>query len=87
MTTLNISLPDAMRDFIEEQIKESDYSTVSEYLRHLIRQEQKRVAQAKLDGMLLEGLNSGESIEMTDELWEQMRSHFANKFQQQSKNV
>ncbi|MEE3719959.1 type II toxin-antitoxin system ParD family antitoxin [Tumidithrix elongata RA019] len=86
MTTVNVSLPDSMREFILEQIKEGSYSTVSEYLRYLIRQEQKRVAQEKLDAMLLEGLNSGESVEMTDELWEQMRSRLADRSQQQKKN-
>ncbi|TYQ32086.1 type II toxin-antitoxin system ParD family antitoxin [Pseudanabaena sp. UWO310] len=86
MTTLNVSLPDAMRDFIQEQIQAGSYSTVSEYLRYLIRQEQKRVAQEKLDAMLLEGLNSGESVEMTDELWDQMRSRLVDKLQQKAKN-
>ncbi|CAN1213245.1 type II toxin-antitoxin system ParD family antitoxin [Tumidithrix helvetica PCC 7403] len=86
MTTVNVSLPDSMREFILEQIKEGSYSTVSEYLRYLIRQEQKRVAQEKLDAMLLEGLNRRESVKMTDELWEQMRSRLADRSQQQNKN-
>lgn len=80
MTTLNISLPDTMKDFIKEQIQEGGYSTTSEYLRHLIHEEQKRVAQAKLDAMLLEGLNSGESIEINDEWWEQMKTELVDKF-------
>ncbi|WP_019500636.1 type II toxin-antitoxin system ParD family antitoxin [Pseudanabaena sp. PCC 6802] len=79
MTTLNISLPDAMKEFIQEQTKAEGYSTASEYLRHLVRQEQKRVAQAKLDAMLLEGLNSGESIEINDEWWEQMKASLVDK--------
>lgn len=73
MTTLNISLPESMRAFIDEQIAKGDYSTASEYIRDLIRQDQKQAAQMKLETMLLEGLDSGESIEVTDEWWENKR--------------
>ena len=37
MTTLNISLPESMRDFISEQVARGGYSTASEYIRHLLR--------------------------------------------------
>ena len=71
MTTLNISLPDSMRAFIDEQITQGGYSTASEYIRDLIRQAQKQAAQEKLDSLLLEGLESGKSIEVTDEWWQE----------------
>ena len=71
MTTLNISLPDSMRTFIDEQITQGGYSTASEYIRDLIRQAQKQAAQEKLDSLLLEGLESGKSIEVTDEWWQE----------------
>ena len=71
MTTLNISLPESMRAFIDEQITQGGYSTASEYIRDLIRQAQKQAAQEKLDSLLLEGLASGKSIEVTDEWWQE----------------
>lgn len=46
MPTLNISLPDSMRDHIEQQAERGHYTT-SEYLRHLIREDQKRVSAAE----------------------------------------
>ncbi len=70
MTTLNIALPDSMRAFIDEQIAQGGYSTASEYIRDLIRQAQKQAAQEKLDNLLIEGLASGEPIEVTDEWWQ-----------------
>ena len=73
MKTLNISLPDSMRAFIDEQIAQGGYSTASEYIRDLIRQAQKQTAQERLDSLLLEGLESGESIEVTDEWWQEKR--------------
>ncbi|WP_293128915.1 type II toxin-antitoxin system ParD family antitoxin [Microcoleus sp. bin38.metabat.b11b12b14.051] len=83
MTTLNISLPESMREFISEQVAKGGYSTTSEYIRHLIRQELERVAKIQLETLLLEGLDSGESIEITDEWWEQKRSELVEKVRKQ----
>ena len=73
MTTMNISLPEAMRKFVEKQISEEGYSTASEYIRALLRDEQKRKAKAKLEELILEGINSGESTPMTAQDWEDIR--------------
>ncbi len=42
--SINISLPDAMRTYIEEKVATGGYSSVSEYFRELVRQDQKRQA-------------------------------------------
>lgn len=73
MTSLNISLPQALKDFVEGQVEASGFSTPSEYIRALIRDDQKRHAEEKLEALLLEGLNSGEPVEITPEYWEQKR--------------
>jgi antitoxin ParD1/3/4 len=46
MSTLNVSMPDSMRDYIEQQAERGQY-TASEYIRHLIREDQKRTAEAE----------------------------------------
>lgn len=79
MTTVNISLPDSMRDFINEQVEKCGYSTTSEYIRHLIRQDLEKVQQSRIEKLLLEGLDSGEVIEITDEWWEQKRTQLLTK--------
>lgn len=84
MTTLNISLPDSMRVFIDEQIAQGGYSTASEYIRDLIRQAQKQAAKEKLDNMLLEGLASGEAVKVTDEWWQEKQEHLNRLRRQQS---
>ena len=73
MTTLNISLPEAMRAFIDEQIASGDYGTASEFIRTLIRDAQKRRAQDRLEELLMEGLNSGEAKPITPQFWEDLR--------------
>ena len=73
MATLNISLPEPMRAFIEAQTRTGGYSTASEYVRSLVRDDQKRKAGERLEAMLLEGLESGEARKLSPEDWEQVR--------------
>ena len=39
MATMNVSLPDAMKRWIEEQVKSGQYANVSDYVRDLIRRD------------------------------------------------
>lgn len=73
MKSMNISLPDSMRAYIEEQVASGGYSTVSEYFRELVRQDQKQKAQERLEVLLLEGLDSGTATPMNAEDWENIR--------------
>lgn len=73
MITVNISVPDSMKTFIDEQVAKGGYSTTSEYIRQLLRQEAERIAQVRLETLLLEGLDSGEPIEINDDWWQQKR--------------
>ncbi|MDJ0617823.1 MAG: type II toxin-antitoxin system ParD family antitoxin [Calothrix sp. MO_192.B10] len=81
MTNINISLPDSIKAFVEEQVAKGNYDSVSEYLQELICQEQQRQNQEHLEELLIAGLDSGEVIEVTDEWWEQKRKHLINKQQ------
>lgn len=76
---MNISLPDPMRAFVEEQVKQKGYSTASEYIRHLIRTEQENVESKRIEALLLEGLDSGEKIEITDEWWEKKKEELTQR--------
>jgi antitoxin ParD1/3/4 len=55
MSTMNISLPEALKSFVDDQVDQRDFGTASEYLRELIRRDQDRV---RLRGLLLEGASS-----------------------------
>jgi antitoxin ParD1/3/4 len=59
-TSLNISLPEALKEFVHERVAEKAYSNPSDYVRALIREDQRRRAEEKLEQLLLEGLESGE---------------------------
>ncbi|MBX9872882.1 MAG: type II toxin-antitoxin system ParD family antitoxin [Burkholderiaceae bacterium] len=55
MSTMNISLPDALKDFVDEQVQARGYGTSSEYVRELIRRDHDR---QQLRGILLAGAAS-----------------------------
>ncbi|MBN1394500.1 MAG: type II toxin-antitoxin system ParD family antitoxin [Pirellulales bacterium] len=74
MTTLNISLPESMRSYVDEKVSQGGYSTASEYIRQLIREDQKASAQERLELMLMEGINSGPAREMTADDWNLLHS-------------
>ena len=69
MATMNISLPDPMKEFIETQASKEGFGSVSEYLRSIIREVQKQQAKRELEAKLLEGLQ-GPSVAMTREDWD-----------------
>ncbi len=77
MQTMNISLPEQLKEFVDEQIRSGRYSSVSEYVRDLIRDDEKRKAQEKLEALLLEGIQSSESTEMTRQDWADVRREAA----------
>ncbi len=73
MTTMNVSLPRTQKEFIDQQVHQGSYSTVSDYIRDLIRREQRALAREELERKLLEGLNSGSASEMTKADWKELR--------------
>jgi len=81
MQTMNISLPDQLKEFAEDQIGSGRYSSVSEYVRDLIRDDEKRKAHEKLGAMLMEGIQSGEPTEMTRQDWADIRQEAVKQFE------
>ncbi len=55
MTTMNVSLPEELKSFVDQQVGERSYRTSSEYIRDLIRMDKDR---QQLKGLLLEGAGS-----------------------------
>ncbi|QNT68364.1 type II toxin-antitoxin system ParD family antitoxin [Defluviicoccus vanus] len=69
MATMNVSLPDPMKDWVEAQARSGRYSNASDYVRDLIRRDQERAGKlAELQALLTEGLESGVSDRTIDEV-------------------
>jgi antitoxin ParD1/3/4 len=63
-SNLSISLPDSMRDFVEQKIERGSYGTISEYLRELIRADERREAEY-YDRLIAEAYASGPIVPHT----------------------
>lgn len=85
MASLNISLPQSLKEYVEAQVESSGYSTPSEYIRTLLRDDQKRRAEDRLEALLLEGLESGEPIPVTPEYIERKRKQLIERHAKKTK--
>lgn len=70
MSTMNISLPDALKSFVDEQVTQRGYGTSSEYVSELIRKDQDRL---QLRGLLLAGAASNPGAPADTGYFEQLR--------------
>ena len=74
MATMNVSLPDKMKQWVEEQVQTGRYGNASDYVRDLVRRDQERAeARADLQQMVDDALASGISGLGRDELLSRMR--------------
>jgi antitoxin ParD1/3/4 len=71
MSTMNISLPDALKSFVDEQVTKRGYATSSEYVRELIRADQNR---ERLRKLLLDGAASKSTAAIDDSYFSGLRS-------------
>ena len=68
---MNVSLPEALKDFVEDQVSARGYSTSSEYVRELIRKDQDR---QRLRGLLLEGAASPQVATADADYFDRLRA-------------
>ena len=75
MTTVTISLPETLKQFIEDQLATKGYGNVSEYFRSLLRDAQERSEEARLEALLLEGMaKGGDDIPLTRAFWKDLKT-------------
>jgi len=79
MDTMNVALPQAMKQFVKDQVQKGGYASASEYVRDLIRGDQKEKALSVLETEILKGLESGDSSPMSPEDWEQIRAEIRGR--------
>jgi len=69
---MNISLPDSLKDFVDEQVANRGYGTSSEYVRELIRKDADRL---RLRGLLLEGASSSPARQADADYFDALKAH------------
>lgn len=75
MSTMNISLPETLKSFVDEQVDQRGYGTSSEYVRELIRKDQDR---QHLRGLLLAGAASAPTAPVDADYFESLRDRVRN---------
>ena len=77
-TALNISLPEMLKAYVEARVRQGGYASSSEFVRELIRDAMHREAEReRIDGLLLEGLDSGPGTETTPVYWQRRHDALA----------
>lgn len=76
MGTMNISLPDPLKAFVELQVAQGGYGTSSEYVRELIRKDQDRTA---LRGLVLDGAASPPDKPADDTYFDELRARIGQR--------
>jgi antitoxin ParD1/3/4 len=75
MATMNVSLPDQMKAWVEAQVQGGQYGNVSDYVRDLIRRDQQSREQIKtLQAAITKGLESGISDRSMQDVLKEARS-------------
>jgi len=83
-TSMNISLPESLKEYVKERCAEGDFSNPSEYVRALIREDKKRRGREKLEVLLTDGLNSGEPREVAEKYWKRKQSELMRRHQKKN---
>lgn len=74
LTSMNISIPSALRERLEEKLVRRGYGSASEYVRQLIRQDLERDARDSVEALLLEGVNSKKRVKATSKWLEEKKA-------------
>jgi antitoxin ParD1/3/4 len=82
---MNISLPDSLKEYVKERVEEESYSTPSDYMRSLIREDMHRRDEQKLEQMLLEGIRSGRGMEIGSKEWKEFWEDIHTRIQEKTK--
>ena len=72
-TTMNISLTEPLKRFVDEQVRDGGFSSTSDFVRELIRERQRRSAEDSLRALIAEGLASGPAQPVDASWFEELR--------------
>ena len=73
MATMNISLPDPLKQFVDEEVREGGFASTSDYMRDLVRQRQRAKSAEFLRQLIAEGIASGPATPQEPDFFDKMR--------------
>ena len=79
MATMNVSLPEQMKAWVESQIRSGKYANASDYVRDLIRHDQEYQSELQqLRAAIDEGRQSGLSHRTLDDIWSDVKARHSD---------
>ena len=79
--TLSFAIPESLTKYIDQRVATGGYGNRSEYIRDLVRQDQRDQAKARLRALIEEGLASGPPTPLTQTDWKELRDIASGKIQ------
>ena len=76
--TMSFALPESLRDYVDARVRSGEYGNTSEYLRDLIRRDQRAQAAQRLRDLITEGLESGVAVPLTRRRFADLREQALN---------
>ena len=79
MATMNVSLPDAMKSWVEERSRSGRYSNASDYVRDLIRHDQDRIEKiARMQALVDEATTSGQGQRSMEQIEQEAQARLSS---------
>jgi len=75
--TMNISLTDELKAFVDARVQSRGYSSTSEYMRDLVRRDEERAAEERFVALIQEGIDSGPATRT----WEEQRADWTARIE------
>lgn len=77
--TMSFALPESLRSYIDDRVKQGNYGNTSEYLRELVRRDQTEQDDKQFRDLIAEGLGSGPGREYTAEVAAELKSRIFDR--------
>lgn len=75
--TMNVSLTEPLKRFVDDEVREGGFASTSDYVRELIRERQRRKSEDALRALIAEGLGSGPAEPVGDDFFSKQRQRLA----------
>jgi antitoxin ParD1/3/4 len=83
--SLNLALPEDLKEFLGRQVAEGGYTDASEYIGELLRADRARKSHDRLEALIAEGISSGDAGEMTDADWDELKDRVRQREAERSR--
>ncbi len=84
-TTMNISLPESLREYVRRRVAEGGFANASDFVRSLIREDFERQERDELKLRLARSIQQAEPAEATEAYWRELESEANRRLANQRK--